>query len=55
MGKWTKEEKEEPKLKAKRDFHLYCPPKIDLHIKKGDDLKDVPKSFLNGLKIEKVI
>ena len=46
---------ESKNLKAKKDWHLNCPPHIDLKIKKGDDLKEVPKKFLDGLKAEGVI
>ena len=42
-------------LKALKDWHLYCPPHLDLKIKKGDDLKEVPKKFLDGLRAEGVI
>lgn len=46
---------ESKNLIAKKDWHLYCPPHLDLKIKKGDDLKDVPKKFLDSLKAEGVI
>ena len=55
----NKDEKDEKatgtNLKAKKDWHLFCPPHIDLKIKKGDDLKEVPKKFLDSLRAEGVI
>lgn len=50
-GKKTKPNK----IIALKDFHLFCPPHIDLDIKKGDDLAEVPKMFHNNLITEKVI
>lgn len=43
------------KLKAKADFHLFCPPEIDLHIKKGDDLAKVPEKYHNNLITEGIL
>lgn len=43
--------------KALRDFHLYQPPKIDIMIKKGDDLDDagIPERLLENLLTEQVM
>lgn len=46
---------ESKNLKAKKDWHLFCPPHIDLQIKKGEDIKEVPKKFLDCLRAEGVI
>jgi len=43
------------KIIALRDFHLFCPPHIDIKIKKGDDLAEIPKMFQTNLIIEEVI
>lgn len=45
-------------IRAKKDFHLFCPRKVnpvDIDIKKGDDVNDVPKEFFENLKTEGVI
>lgn len=41
--------------KALRDFHLFCPPDIDLHIKEGDSLANVPKKYHTNLITEGVM
>lgn len=50
---------EKPKKKAVRkalkDFHIFCPPKHDIKIEKGDDISDVPEMFMPNLKTEGVI
>ena len=43
------------KLVALRDFHLFCPPHIDVKITKGDDLAKIEKRFHNNLTTEKVL
>ncbi len=45
------------KQKAKKDFHIFFPPKHDIKIKKGDEISDdtIPKMFHANLKTEKVI
>jgi len=47
--------KKAKKIVALRDFHLFCPPHIDVKIKKGDDLTKIPKMFYKNLVTEKVI
>lgn len=42
-------------LIAKKDWHLYCPPKVDVKIEKGKEIVGVPSEFLNTLKTEGVI
>lgn len=41
--------------RAKKDWHLYCPPHVDLKIKEGDTIPDLPTKFLDALRTEGVI
>lgn len=40
---------------AKKDWRIFCPPKYDIAIKKGEPIDHVPKQFHQTLKTEKVI
>lgn len=42
---------------ALMDFHIFMPPKHDIHIKKGDDLDklNLPAYLIANLKTEKVM
>lgn len=54
LKKRNEEEKEVRTLKAKRDF-VIVQNNFRLEIKKGDDLSNVPKCFIENLKTEGVI
>lgn len=55
MAKKSAKKSASGQLVAKKDFHLHCPPHIDLKIKKGDDLSKVEERFLTNLKTEGVL
>ena len=42
-------------MRAKKDFHIFCPPEHDIKIKEGDDLSDIPELFITNLKTEGVL
>lgn len=41
--------------KALKDFHLFCPPHIDIMIAEGDDLAKIPEKFHTNLVTEGVM
>ncbi len=47
--------KPKKKLVALRDFHIFQPPKTDIHIKAGDDLAQIPEMYHNNLIKEGVL
>jgi hypothetical protein len=55
VKKSEKAKKEKSEMIALRDFHLFCPPHIDMEIKKGDNLENVPEIFIQNLITEKVL
>jgi len=42
---------------ALKDFHIFMPPNVDLHIKEGEDINklNLPENLLMNLKTEKVM
>lgn len=57
-----KENKKEEKTPAKsgknialKDWKLFSPPEIDITIKKGDDLSEIPEKFHHSLIVEGVM
>ncbi len=49
--------KKEVKIKAKalKDFHIFQPPNVDIKIKEGDDLAEIPEIYHNNLIAEGVL
>ena len=57
MAEKTEQPKKKPaekEIKPKKDFHLFCPPHIDLKLEKGV-AATVPAKFIDNLRTEKVI
>ena len=53
----NKETKSKEKVIALKDWHIFMPPKLDLHIKKGDDVfkLNLSSALISNLITEQVI